>query len=64
MKITCGARTRQGTPCKAKPVRNRKRCRMHGGLSTGPKTIAGRERIAEAQRLRWATAKRPQGLNT
>jgi hypothetical protein len=29
------------------------RCRLHGGLSTGPKTKAGRERIAEAQRRRW-----------
>src|SRR4029077_19309415 len=26
------------------------RCRFHGGLSTGPKTEAGRSRIAEAQR--------------
>jgi hypothetical protein len=29
------------------------RCRFHGGLSTGPKTEAGRARIAEAQRRRW-----------
>jgi hypothetical protein len=29
------------------------RCRFHGGLSTGPKTEAGRSRIAEAQRRRW-----------
>jgi hypothetical protein len=29
------------------------RCRLHGGLSTGPKTEAGRARIAEAQRRRW-----------
>jgi hypothetical protein len=29
------------------------RCRLHGGLSTGPKTEAGRTRIAEAQRRRW-----------
>jgi hypothetical protein len=29
------------------------RCRFHGGLSTGPKTGAGRARIAEAQRRRW-----------
>jgi hypothetical protein len=30
------------------------RCRFHGGLSTGPKTEAGRARITEAQRRRWA----------
>jgi hypothetical protein len=29
------------------------RCRFQGGLSTGPKTEAGRARIAEAQRRRW-----------
>ena len=28
-------------------------CRFHGGKSTGPKTQAGRARVAEAQRLRW-----------
>ncbi len=31
----------------------KRRCRFHGGLSTGPKTDAGRARIAEAQRRRW-----------
>jgi hypothetical protein len=24
------------------------RCRLHGGLSTGPKTVAGKERIRQA----------------
>jgi len=50
----CGARTRKGTPCAARCVPGRERCRMHGGLSTGPKTQAGRERISEANRRRWA----------
>ncbi len=27
----CGAKTRQGTPCKNQPVTGKKRCRMHGG---------------------------------
>ena len=27
----CGARTRQGTPCRAPAVSGQKRCRMHGG---------------------------------
>ncbi len=27
----CGARTRQGTACKAPAVNNKRRCRMHGG---------------------------------
>ena len=45
----CGAKTRKGTPCQAPPVwdkaNNRPRngrCRMHGGLSTGPKTPEGK----------------------
>lgn len=52
-RVICGAKTRSGIPCRAKSEPGRKRCRFHGGLSTGPKTIAGRSRIAEAQRKRW-----------
>ncbi|MEK6216193.1 MAG: hypothetical protein N2B03_03125, partial [Boseongicola sp.] len=50
----CGATTRKVTPCQMKPVTRSQRCRLHGGLSTGPRTPEGRERIAEAQRRRWA----------
>lgn len=53
-RVPCGARTRKGTPCRAKSEPGRRRCRFHGGLSTGPKTAVGRARIAEAQRRRWA----------
>ena len=51
----CGAKTRFGTPCQNFPVRSRlaTRCKLHGGLSTGPKTNAGRAKIAQAQRQRW-----------
>ena len=49
----CGARNRQGKPCSVRVVLGKRRCRFHGGLSTGPKTEAGRARIAEAQRQRW-----------
>lgn len=49
----CAAKTRAGSLCKAKRVPGRARCRMHGGLSTGPKTELGRQRIAEAQKQRW-----------
>jgi hypothetical protein len=48
------AKTRKGHPCRAKPEPGRRRCRFHGGRSTGPKTAEGRTRIAEAQRARWA----------
>ncbi|WP_428982227.1 HGGxSTG domain-containing protein [Oricola nitratireducens] len=31
----------------------KKRCKLHGGLSTGPKTHAGKRRIRDAQLRRW-----------
>lgn len=31
----CGAKTRAGTACQCPAIRNRARCRLHGGLSTG-----------------------------
>lgn len=37
----CGARTRAGTPCKCKVVPGQNRCRLHVGLSTGPKAGKG-----------------------
>ena len=43
----CGARTRTGTPCKNWAMSNG-RCRMHGGLSTGPRTPEGLERVRQA----------------
>lgn len=32
----CGAKTRSGEPCKLPPMKGKKRCRLHGGKSTGP----------------------------
>lgn len=52
VKLLCGAKTRRGTACIRK-ARANGRCPNHGGLSTGPKSEAGRQRIAEAQRRRW-----------
>lgn len=40
----CGAKTRLGTRCQC-PAMPNGRCRLHGGLSTGPRTAAGIERI-------------------
>jgi hypothetical protein len=51
---TCGATNRQGRSCGNKAVPGKRRCRFHGGLSTGPRTVEGRARIASAQKLRWA----------
>jgi len=43
-KQVCGARAKySGKPCQAKALGNG-RCRFHGGLSTGPKTLEGRAR--------------------
>ena len=49
----CGARTRTGAPCRRMGLGNG-RCANHGGMSSGPKTPAGRRRISEVQRKRWA----------
>ena len=53
-KIRCAAYARStGNPCQAKALANG-RCRLHGGLSTGPTSEAGRKRIGEAARSRLA----------
>jgi len=41
--LPCGARTRAGTPCKITTLYFGGRCKWHGGLSTGPKSEAGKE---------------------
>ena len=38
----CLAKTRSGSPCQKHPIAGRTRCRLHGGLSTGPKTTEGK----------------------
>ena len=50
----CGAITRQLFSCRNRVLPGKMRCHFHGGLSTGPNTAEGKERIAAAQRLRWA----------
>jgi len=38
----CGAKAKStGKPCRARALKNG-RCKYHGGLSTGPKTLAGK----------------------
>ena len=50
----CGARARSGRPCRRYVAADRwtkklrKRCRLHGGLSTGPKFPDGKERSLAA----------------
>ena len=44
-RVICGARRRRdGQPCQGLSVPGKRRCKWHGGASTGPKTDAGRAR--------------------
>lgn len=62
LKLKCGAHARStGNPCQAQALANG-RCRNHGGLSTGPKTFAGRRAVAEATRQRMASRQRKRAL--
>ncbi len=40
----CGAKNRRGISCLAPAMRTKLRCRLHGGLSTGPRTTKGKAR--------------------
>jgi hypothetical protein len=45
LRVPCGARRRRdGLPCEALSVPGKRRCRWHGGASTGPRTDEGRAR--------------------
>ena len=44
----CLAKTRRGTPCQKAALKGKTRCRLHGGLSTGPRTPEGKARAAAA----------------
>ncbi|MFL9824949.1 HGGxSTG domain-containing protein [Rhodoplanes sp. SY1] len=62
----CGAKTRNGTPCRTAPVTGKKRCRMHGGArgSGAPRgnTNAMKHgfytKVAKAERRYWAQLER------
>jgi hypothetical protein len=44
--VRCGARTKSGGECQRPAVKRTGRCSRHGGKSTGPRTQAGRDKIA------------------
>ena len=50
--IICGAKTRSGGLCKRHDIQINGRCRLHGGLSTGPKTVEGKKRSSQNFRKR------------
>ena len=43
----CGARTMAGGACQRPAVKRTGRCTRHGGKSTGPRTQAGRDKLAQ-----------------
>lgn len=54
-KLLCKAFARStGQPCKLRALRNG-RCRLHGGLSTGPRTPQGKAKVSEATKQRMAS---------
>ena len=42
--LACGAKTRAGSPCKRTSIFINGRCKLHGGVSTGPTTKRGKAR--------------------
>ena len=54
--LRCGAMNRRGTLCLC-PAMTNGRCRLHGGLSTGPKTEAGLDSIRAANTVHGKYAK-------
>ena len=44
----CGAKTRAGGACQNPTIKDRSRCKLHGGLSTGPRTPEGKARTIAA----------------
>lgn len=57
-RVICGARRhRDGQPCRAKSEPGKRRCRFHGGCSTGPRTPEGKARSL-------ANLRRPKGYSS
>ena len=44
----CLAKTRSGGQCQCPAMKGKARCRIHGGLSTGPRTNDGKEKARQA----------------
>ena len=61
----CGAKLHnQLACCRHWPVKGKKRCRLHGGLSTGAKTEEGKARALAARlegRRRWVAQMKAEG---
>ena len=53
----CQAKSKRSQEqCKKAAIRDKDKCRMHGGVSTGPRTVKGRKRCAAAKTVHgWET---------
>ena len=53
----CQAKSKRSQEqCRKAAIRGNQVCRVHGGVSTGPRTSEGRKRCAEAKTMRgWET---------
>jgi hypothetical protein len=61
--LRCGACTRAGGPCGAPAIRGKRRCRMHGGRSTGPRTADGMARLRAARTVHGAFSAETRASN-
>ena len=55
--VRCGAKTKNGGTCQRPAVKRTGRCTRHGGKSTGAKTQAGRDKIAQVHTTHGRTTK-------
>jgi hypothetical protein len=61
----CGAYARStGKPCSAPGTGRGGRCKLHGGMSTGPRTEEGLKRLEEAMKARWRAWCASKGLRS
>ena len=58
----CGALTRKKHRCKRYKLKGRKRCRLHAGLSTGPRTEEGKARVSASVAAAWVEWRKQIGL--
>jgi hypothetical protein len=49
----CGAKNRKGLPCQCKLLLKGGKCKFHGGMSTGPRTEAGKKKSIASLRAGW-----------
>ncbi len=62
--MRCGAKTRDGDPCRNPPMRGARRCRMHGAATKAARRAAERRLLEAKMRsvVNWALAKREAEL--